>query len=71
MEMLVQSPKIILRYSQPNKYDEAPYGTLCHVKTGPKEDDFDAYLQVRDNNEPPQWIKVVENGVEIPDHLSF
>jgi hypothetical protein len=43
---------ILIRYSPPNRYDEAPFNTECKVT---REDEYDLYRQVSKNEYRPQW----------------
>lgn len=48
--------KVVIRYSIPNKIDEAPFGTLYSV-VGDKQDS-DLYIQLSQDEKCPQWQKL-------------
>lgn len=49
------SPTIIKRHSEPNRFDQAPYGTQCEVSN---EAIVEIYMQVSSNEEMPIWQNI-------------
>lgn len=49
-----QFDSVIVRHSFPNKYDQAPCGTLCHVYID--ESTYEVYKQMSSNEERPDWV---------------
>jgi hypothetical protein len=46
-------PQIIYRYAPPNRYDQAPFGTLCKVAVEPNKQLL--YIQNSNDAENPKW----------------
>ena len=46
----MQPPTIIFRHSPPNKYDQAAYGTECHILSSEV-----IYIQKSMNDAEPDW----------------
>lgn len=60
---MMKREDIIVRYGEPSKYDQAPYGTLCkRIKT--MSEAFEMYIQTSKNDTDPCWEKV---GIFYPE----
>jgi hypothetical protein len=46
---------MLIRHSEPNKYDQAPYGTQLCVKL--TDDELEYYIQLSNDEENPRWEK--------------
>lgn len=44
----------LIRHSKPNKYDQAPQGSLCKVVTA-LSSEYDIYEQISSNTDEPVW----------------
>lgn len=44
---------VLIRHSKPNKYDQAPYGTVCKVINDFKESE--TYKQISNDQDNPIW----------------
>lgn len=47
-------PALLIRKGMPNKYDHAPYKTICKVNYNFKEE---FYIQLSKSEEHPRWEK--------------
>ena len=52
---LLNLPKIINRWGEPSKLDQAPFATQCKVFKN-NHDLFDVYLQISHDEINPNWI---------------
>lgn len=53
-DKLIAMPQIIKRYSEPHKYDQAPFGTICHV-IDDNEYVLEIYKQISKDPDNPIW----------------
>jgi hypothetical protein len=49
----MKQPQVIIRHSEPNKYDQAPYGTYCRVI---EEKWIHTYVQHSEDEDNPKWV---------------
>lgn len=49
----MKQPQFIIRHSEPNKYDQAPYGTYCRVI---EEKWIHTYVQYSEDEDNPKWV---------------
>ena len=56
MEEIMELPKVIKRFSTPNKMDQLPKGTVCIVYNAFDEEQ-ETWEQVNEDRESPSWQK--------------
>lgn len=56
---------MLIRYGEPNKYDQAPRGTQCCVFLSESKKEY--YVQLNDDEENPRWERVefISNNIEL------
>lgn len=47
--------KIITMFIKPNRFNKAPYGTICKVAKNDRLDDFNIYIQISDIEDEYIW----------------
>lgn len=48
--------KVIIRHSEPNRYDHLPQGSICKVLA--KDGSWDLYKQQSPNEDNPIWVRM-------------
>lgn len=46
---------MIIRQSEPSKYDQSPFGTVCKCMIDREHDTFEVYVQLSANEDIPRW----------------